>query len=430
MNAPISSRLFARMEPRLAGLALLLAASAADPAMAGAWSKTRTLQATFAASSPPDPPILMTNSQGHTVAAWNAVGYISYAEHRKGQPWTRSSTVVRGATGNAVGVAIGPDETTAIAWTTVATRYVPSKLLVSVREPGSSFATPAEIAPGVWVWYLKLGIAADGAVTLVWNDGGKVYASERPRGGPWSSPLPISTGAAPSLPDLAVNAAGAALAVWQEGALGNPSQITAAYRPAGGAWQAAAPVSTGIGASTWNPKPGLDAAGNAAVAYLENSAMMYAYRPAAGTWTAPEALAATGAGYPALAMNAAGDVVAAWQSVDAQGNTQVKARTKLAGAAWTAPLRLSGALETPGWPSAGFSDDGQAIVGWVNDAGQTANASVRNPVDASWHRRALGTGWWGSQVPVSAGGGSLGTGWAMPYLTNPNAATLVGKIFE
>jgi hypothetical protein len=87
-----------------------------------------------------------------------------------------------------------------------------------------------------------------------------------------------------------VNNGGAALAVWQEGASNNPTAIYAAYRSVDGAWQAPQQVSAGTGLATWNPKPGLDAQGNATVGYLDGTAMWVASSSAGGVWTVPTAL--------------------------------------------------------------------------------------------------------------------------------------------
>lgn len=234
-----------------------------------------------------------------------------------------------------------------------------------------------------------------------------------------------------NLPDLAVNNVGAALAVWQEGAPNNPTAIYAAYRSVDGAWQAPQPVSAGTGLATWNPKPGLDAQGNATVGYLDGTTMWVASSAAGGVWTAPTALSSPQVTvyYPALALNANGDVLAAWQAYDAAGNSRIQARTKPSNAAWGAMINLSARTETAGWPNAALSNDGLGIVSWVDDSAQAARAAVLDPA-GKWKRSSLGAGWWGLTVSVAAGGGSIGTGWALPNPLNPNAARLVGRMSQ
>jgi hypothetical protein len=73
--------------------------------------------------------------------------------------------------------------------------------------------------------------------------------------------------------------------------------------------------------------------------------------------------------------------------------------------------------------------DGLGIVSWVDDSAQAARAAVLGAA-GTWRRSSLGAGWWGLTVSVAAGGGSIGTGWALPNPLNPNAARLVGRIYE
>jgi len=247
-------------------------------ASAAVWSPTKTLQGVFGISSPPEAPSVASNAAGHGVAVWDNTGVVRLAERVKGGAWTASRTVFPGSAwyGGPSTVAIGADETTAVAWTTVATRYVPAKLVVSVRRPGADFTTPVQVAPGFLVFSFRLGVAADGTVTLAWLDGSGVHASTQAPGSAWSAPQQLSGAGYPSLPDLVVNDAGAAVAVWQQGSSpGAPASILAAFRPAGAAaFDAAQVVSAGTGQSTWNPKPGISASGDAAVGYLDGASMV------------------------------------------------------------------------------------------------------------------------------------------------------------
>jgi hypothetical protein len=124
----------------LAATVALVATAA--PAHAATWASGRTVQPTFAVSSPPDPAAIAVNGAGHTIAVWNATGDVRFAEKTKAGLWTRSARVTPGATGGPVAVAIGADETTAVAWVTVGTRFVPAALVVTVRMPGATFPIP------------------------------------------------------------------------------------------------------------------------------------------------------------------------------------------------------------------------------------------------------------------------------------------------
>ncbi len=429
-------------------LSLCLAGSLASlltpAALAGNWTAPRTLQGPFAVSSPPSPPQVTVNANGRTLMAWNATGVLRYAERLSGAPW-QASLAVPGAAAAAgpFAAALGRNEVAAMAWTTVATRYEPSKLMASVRARGGNLSVPVQVGTGGGVFDMRAGVACDGSVALLWNDAAGVHTSTlagqpgpgtcdgAPSNGPWSTPLLLSApGVGAALPDLALNDAGAAVAVWQEGAGGNPGTISAALRPAGSGWLPAATVSAGSGLSTWNPKPGIDAAGHAVVGYLDGYRMVVArYAPATG-WGQPLVVSGTqSVYYPALAMSAGGDVLAAWLSLDASNFGSVWQSLAPAGAGFPAPARVSARTDNADWPTAAFAaEGGLALIGWVDDNSNSARASVWSA--GRWVRGTLGAGWWGGQVPVGAGGGVAAAGWAVPAPGNPNSASLLGRTWR
>lgn len=419
-----------------------LAALTSLPASAAPWAATHVIQGTFAASSPPEPPLVAMNASGEAVYAWNATGAVRMAERLPSGAWTASKGVPGGSTGaGPVAVAIGRGGLVAVALTTVATRYVPSKMLVAIRPAGAGFLPAAEVSPGAVAGTLKLGIDCAGSITLLWSNAVGVYASTlpgsaappgacngAPGSGPWSAPVQVSNGhVGAAWPELAVNDAGAALAVWQEGAPGNPSSIVAAARDAGGSWLAAQTVSAPAGQPTWSPKPALDAAGNAAVGYIDGMAMVVATRPASGAWSVQAPVSgAQQVRSPALAMSEAGDILAAWQAYDpVSGATSIWRRLWRAGA-WSTATRLSGRNDAADLPSAAFSGDGSlAVVSWTDDTALVARAAQWQ--GGAWSTQSLGSSCWGGSVPVAAGGGKAAAGWARTVGGNPNAAQLVGR---
>lgn len=428
-------------------VASLASVCLAGPALAqtGTWGATRTLEGPFAAGSIPEPPLTTMNVNGHALLVWNATGIVRYADHLKGGTWLPRGNVPGGGTGaGPVAVAIGNSEAAAIAYATAATRYVPSKLMVSLRPAGGSFGAAVEPAPGAAAGALTLGIACDGSVTLVWSNAIGVWASSlagtgriagacdgQPGSGSWSAPQLLSNGhTGAGLPALVVNDAGAALAVWQEGAPGSPTSIVAAYRPAGETWQAALAASAPTARPTWNPKPGLDAAGNAAIGYLDGNSMVIVARQASGAWGTPTLLSGSQAVYyPAFAMSARGDLLAAWLALDASNMGSVWAVMAPAGGSWSPGTRLSARADQADWPTAAYAGDGSvALVGWTDNGTNTAKVSIY--AGSTWTRRNLGVGYWSGPVPVAAGSGAAVAGWAMPNLANPNAARLVTRAWE
>jgi len=424
----------------------LLAAALALPVAAGSWGATRTLQGPFAVSSLPAAPLVAMNGTGHALLAWNATGNVRFAERLAGATWQPSRGVPGAASGaGPVAVAIGNNEVAAVAFATVATRYVPSQLLISLRAPGASaFGTAIEPVPGASAGDIRLGVACDGSVTLLWQDAVGIHTTMlpgtggtggscngQPGSGPWTPPELLSgAGVGAALADLVVNDAGAALAVWQQGAPGAPTSIAAAVRPASAGWLAAQTVSLPSGLPTWNAKPGIDAAGNMAVGYLDGQSMVVARRPVAGAWAAPVLVSGTQTVYyPALAMSATGDVLAAWLALDASNIGSVWQRPLPAGASWGSATRLSAAAESADWPTAALSGDGSvAVVGWTDNNSNSARASVRTA--GAWQRNNLGGGYWSGPVPVAAGSGAAVAGWTAPTGGNPNSARLLARSWQ
>ncbi|MCP5284809.1 MAG: hypothetical protein H6933_07920 [Burkholderiaceae bacterium] len=416
-------------------VALMLMALAA-PATAGTWGATRTLEGPFAVSSPPESPRVVMNAGGEALLAWNATGRVRFAEKPASGRWTRSATVPGGATGaGPVAAALSRGGLAAIAWTTVATRYTPSKLLVSWRVPGGRFGAAVEVAPGIGVWQIQIGTACDGSVTLLWVGAQGVTTARQDGTGdsgacdgvpvttPWGAPQPLSAAqVGATLPDLALNDAGAALAAWQEG-----SRILAALRPAAGDWGPAQVISVPTAFQTWNAKAALDAQGRPAVGFLDGTRLFVVRGEADGVWSTPVLVSGSqSVAYPALGGNAAGDLVAAWQALDAGNAGSIWYSGGGVDGTWSAPARLSGVAEDAAWPSVAVAaDGGLALVAWVDQSTNVARAAV--DAGAGWTRGTLGPGWWGGTVPVAAGAGAGMAGWAVPAPGNPNAATLVAR---
>jgi hypothetical protein len=426
-------------------LALGVGLLAHGATLAGTWSPAKTLEGPIAVASPPSAPLVAVNANGHALYAWNASGAVRFNERVKGDAWTTARAVPGGGTGaGPVALAIGDNEVAAIAYTTVATRYEPQHLLVSLRARGGTFLGAVEPVPGVVAGDIRLGVACDGTVTLVWANAVGIWASQlpgtpgsdacdgAPGPGPWSAAQLLSnSNVGAGLPELAHNAAGAALVVWQEGAPGNPSSVAAAWREAGGAWQPPQTISAPTARQTWNPKPVLDRVGSAAVGYLDGNTMVVVTRPVAGGWSTPVSISGSQTVYyPALAMSGSGDLLAAWLAIDpSTGAGAVWRSLAPAGAPWPVPTRSSARGEGADWPSAAFATDGSvALVGWTDDATNTTRAAVYSA--GAWRRQSLGPGWWGSPVPVAAGGGVAAAGWPQPAAGNPNSAKLKGRTWQ
>lgn len=398
------------------------------------------LQPTFATASLPEAPQVAANARDHALYAWNATGAVRFADRLPDGRWTASSGLPGAATASASpAVALGPGDLAAIAYTTVATRYEPSRMMVALRPAGGSFGAAVEVVPGTAAGSLNLAIDCAGSVTLLYGTAAGLSAvtlagpgaaagscSGQPGSDGWSAPAALSApGAGAALPVLAVNDRGDTLAAWQQGAPAFPRAIVAAFRPAGADWQPAETVSPPAAASTWNPAAGIDATGAAAIGYLDGRTMVVGRRPAGGTWQPTEAVSgAQEVRYPVLAVAPGGEVLAAWQAADASGQTSIWQSTATA-SGWSAATRLSTRADSPDWPSVALTGDGlAAVVTWTDDTTLGARAALRRA--GVWTRHTLGGAYWAARVPVAGGGASVAAGWARPVGGNPNAAQLVG----
>ena len=146
----------------------------------------------------------------------------------------------------------------------------------------------------------------------------------------WLSPVTVSAseeGHQASEPRVAFDKQGDAVAVWssEDGVLSGGTkkyEIQAAFRPAGGAWQAPETLSVPDGGdeSAEDVSVGLDGHGDALAVWQLYTGRTFvveaAYRPAGGTWQAPvyltpEEIPGTGRD-PQVVVDEQGDAIAIW----------------------------------------------------------------------------------------------------------------------
>lgn len=402
------------------------------------WSN-QSLGATFSTTVQADAAVAM-DPAGTAVSAWSAPSGVLVTTRMKGGGWSPRTNLTQGGAGDSVQVAAGPDGTEAVAWIIPAAKNTPARIAVTVRPPAQTWPTAPDVVPAYpyRTGYLKLGVAGNGTATLVWGQADstavRTMASSRPAGGAWSAPVSISPpGVNTNIPDLDVNPSGAALAVWQESPSGawNPQAIGAAYRSSSGMWTPSQIVSGVAVTTTWNPKPTIDAAGNAAVAFVDHNTMTVATRSKSGHWAPPLALSAPTADYPTLAADSAGDLVAAWRSLDAQtGNYQVLVRS-FSGRVWSAATALGDPQNSADQPTAAYAGNGRlAVITWVDDTALVARAAVRTK-GAGWVASTIGGGGglWGTPVPVAAGGGVAAVVRTATVAFPPDLGRLVGSTY-
>jgi hypothetical protein len=229
--------------------------------------------------------------------------------------------------------------------------------LTSLAQPGITFQAEPSLA-----------IDAAGDMIAVWlgeaPSGGtfNVYAARRVAGqSGWQAPVLIQTVSSFTAftPRIAMDAAGDAVAVWPQ-STNAPTDFhlyAAHFEATTGTWSTAVGLSQADDAGS--PQVGIDAAGNAIVAWMESGlsplsaqTIKVARRMAAsGTWSAPSALpGSSNSSAPTLLVTPAGDATVAWvESPSFQSAVPAFSRFDTVAGTWSAsPAPMASAEEMSG----------------------------------------------------------------------------------
>lgn len=214
----------------------------------------------------------------------------------------------------------------------------------------------------------------------------------------WLAPVKLSaTGQNAERPQVAVDARGDAVAVWTR--LDEETGfyvVEAAGRPAGsGAWQSAVRVSnTGKQAAT--PVVGVDAAGDAVVAWESFDGAEYAVEEAtrtglSGTWGTPLPLKKLGGALqpgPGLAVDGKGDAVVVWDRTEASKGIVEAAARPASASSWQGAL-LSEEAEVNYGARVAIDAEGEATAVWEEKEGVRYIAAASAAVGGKWSKRTL-----------------------------------------
>jgi hypothetical protein len=206
---------------------------------------------------------------------------------------------------------------------------------------------------------------------------------------PWGAPEEISVpGGSASWSQVGIDGDGDATAIWTRSD-GLHLVAQAAERPVGGVWSAPVDLS-GASGNAESPTIAVDPAGDAVAAWklrlAGSEAIETAYKPAGGVWGAPEAVefGAAVVETPALAIDEAGDAILVWRQ-GVGGNQVILATSRPAGGSWASPSAISSsALDAEG-PDVAMSPDGTAVVAWQSSNGAASVVETNTlPLSGSW----------------------------------------------
>jgi PKD domain/PASTA domain len=265
-------------------------------------------------------------------------------------------------------------------------------LLILVALPQSAAAAPTwlkakSLSATVNGSDPSVAVDASGDAFAVWTRSGTVQASDRPAGTTWSKAQDISGACVDARGvELAVGPPGRAVIVWECPKGGN-TIVQAATRPPSGSWSAPHDLSA-PGHDAHAPQVALDRTGDALAVWARSNGtdviLQSALRRASGEWAAPEDVSAPGldVDQPDVALNAAGNGVAVWQSSNGV-TTGIRAATRTAAGSWSAPQALSsgGNAERP---HVGIDSAGNAVAVWSLNASHFRAQATVHPSGGGW----------------------------------------------
>jgi hypothetical protein len=286
-----------------------------------------------------------------------------------------------------VGLGASPEPWIAVDWEGNSTAVWKKGEVIqsSFRPFAGEWQTPVPLS-GEESFVPQAAMDARGDATAVWMhyDGSHyvVESAYRPEQGEWGTATLVSQPGEEGEggnPHVAIDAKGDSLVAWR-GEDEGEEFVRAAYRPAGGSWGSPADVSA-AGEHVEGLRAAVDPDGNAIVAWSGSSGkgggygiVRAAYKSAGGAWEAPVELSADGGnGFPAdVVFDTGGNAALVWQRWDGTTNL-VQAAYRPAGEEWEPAVDLSEegkqgidavvVLDAPGDSAAA---DGHATAVWIS----------------------------------------------------------------
>lgn len=276
-------------------------------------------------------------------------------------------------------------------------------------------ATPVRISAGAgYATSPRIAFDASGDAIAVWvqydNSRNNVWANRYTPASGWGSPVmltDVSAANAASSPSLGVDGAGNAVVTWgQENAAVNSNHFdiyASRYTAATGSWSAPAMVSNGVN-SAYGSKVAVNTAGAMALIWVQMEDDGSTSNGPADVWgVTGSSTAGWGApvkvssvpgsqqevyGQTAVAIDAAGDVLAAWVQANGFGLFDIWASHLSAGHQWESPVTVSaGTVGECYGPDLAFDGSGNAMLVWEQQSAATSSqyvAASRFTAGAGW----------------------------------------------
>jgi hypothetical protein len=330
----------------------------------GRWSPPRALGSGIE-------PVVALDPSGRAVVVWAGSRGIEAAVGAAGGGWSKPAVVsperfgfgpevAVDAAGEAIAIWHGPDPRDSI-------------VRVATLKPGRRWSAGRKLsADGRNAVAPQIAVDPAGAAAAVWRrrDGHRsiVEAATRTAAGAWSGPTALSAAGENSVaPAVAIDPAGESVAIWKRFD-GAHSIVQSASRAAGAAWSRPVNLSA-PGRNAEEPEVAIDPAGEATAVWERFDGrfdrIQSASRRRGGSWSKATDLSGRGRSShePQVAVDAAGEVIAAWQRTTG-GGPEVQAVLRPAGSPWAGPTGLG--PSTGGFEEldVGISAGGEALVVW------------------------------------------------------------------
>jgi hypothetical protein len=256
------------------------------------------------------------------------------------------------------------------------------------RRRGRVFGSPVTIStPHRYADDPAVAFDRFGNAIVVWHQfhhTDSVHAAIRPRGGRFGRPVTLASAGAPRYPAIAFDRAGDAFALWSVDAAGRHG-VQLAIRRRGGRFGAPATLSAGKGDAD-SPRLAVDARGDVVAVWRQcnddefqcgdegNWLIRATYRPAGGPAEAPVALSAPGRDGedPAVAIGGTGDAVVLWDRFDNELNTVESSRRPADGTFSAVTTLAAPALD----PQVAMDSAGDAIAAWLKESGPDLEQAI------------------------------------------------------
>jgi hypothetical protein len=361
---------------------------AAEHPNSGGWETPVYLSAQSAQIGGPQ---VVVDPQGDATAVWSDESVVKTAVRPAGGTWGTPVILGGVINSNGPDyvpipwVAVNAADQAAAVWDSYGTNN--TTVEVAVRSANGSWGTPVDLGSVGSGLDPRVVIDGQGNATAVWNVNSgtqaSVLAATRPAGGTWSTPVQLSAADEFAVsPQVAVDAQGDATVVWVQDD-GNSHIVQATVRPAGGPWQSPVDVSA-VGESGVDPQLAVDAQGDATVVWDHydgafSASTVYdvqtAVRPAGGAWQTPADLSTTSTlrSDPQVTVNARGDAIATWDLGDPAPYYYhtAQAAVRPAGGAWQAPVALAPTDMGYETPVVALDEQGNATAIWHHSLGES-----------------------------------------------------------